>query len=143
MVMLIQLIEHMIKDFQELADACDRAVDVGTSRPIEYYQGYGTALRTAHADLVRALNRSQRKAATPLYAVDRLLDKWLDPMLDGRDRAEGLRRDQPDAAAFERGQSEGFAYAYMQIVDLLEYIRTAGDKLDDALETDAERSDQE
>jgi hypothetical protein len=71
-----------------------------------------------------------------------LLDKWLDPMLDGRDRAEGLRRDRPDAAAFERGQSEGFAYAYGQVVELIEYIRTAGDKLDDAPEADGERSDE-
>jgi hypothetical protein len=62
-------------------------------------------------------------------------------MLDGRDRAEGLRRDQPDAAAFERGQSEGFAYAYMQVGELIEYIRTAGDRLDDAQEVDGGRSD--
>jgi hypothetical protein len=35
--MLTQLIEHMIKDFQEMADACERVADDGTSRLVEYY----------------------------------------------------------------------------------------------------------
>jgi hypothetical protein len=126
--MLTQLLEHLMASLIRLGEEHERIAIAGNRLPAEYWAGSGMILTFTADDIEEVLQATPDGTPVDTASLEEILGLWSDCIVDlHQDMKDQLRNKDRAEAIFVHGQIYGFAHAYWELRDIVEYVKAVGD----------------